>query len=350
MRIADLFTDIAVYIYQSLDDAKLGDKSGGSGFLVHVPLELSGWREVYVVTNRHVVHKAKTPAIRFNRKDGGMECLQTEKDDWRFHPDGDDVAIFPFRLNMDNLRIDSICPDMFFTKELIHDEDIGIGDETVMVGRFISHDGRQKNTPAVRFGNIAMMPHEGITSPYGIEQESFLVETRSLPGYSGSAIILFSTSAPFDMTQRRFGKEPPIPDEESPPFSEEKYKRLREMAARVRAKGPYLLGIDWCHLQSRESVRETSGKPVDGGWFVEQNSGMAGVIPAWKILDILNSEELVAMRRKEDEKITQKKAESPVSLDYAEARQADEPFTQEDFNAALKKVTRKKETADKEKS
>src|SRR5579871_2734968 len=98
-RIADTFTNIAAYIYASLDDAKNGYKSGGSGFLVSVPFETnSKWSAVYVITNRHVVISTKTPIVRLNRKDGNVEFLPTERNNWMLHPDGDDVAALPFPL------------------------------------------------------------------------------------------------------------------------------------------------------------------------------------------------------------------------------------------------------------
>ena len=170
-----------------------------------------------------------------------------------------------------------------------------------MVGRFIGHDGRQKNAPAVRFGNIAMMPHEAITSPHGIEQESFLVEVRSLPGYSGSAVFLYSPCAMNDMSVCRFGmdkasSQPEFGVVNTTPEDEKRFKRALSVA--FSPKGPYLLGIDWCHLHNRHSVRDREGVAIG---TVQENTGMAGVIPAWKIKEVLDLEEL-AMARKRDEK------------------------------------------------
>jgi hypothetical protein len=36
------------------------------------------------------------------------------------------------------------------------------GDEVLLPGRFISHDGRQRNKPILRFGNISMLPDASI--------------------------------------------------------------------------------------------------------------------------------------------------------------------------------------------
>jgi len=38
-RIHDVYADCAVYIYESVDDAKNGERQGGSGFIVHVEFE-----------------------------------------------------------------------------------------------------------------------------------------------------------------------------------------------------------------------------------------------------------------------------------------------------------------------
>jgi hypothetical protein len=51
-----------------------------------------------------------------------------------------------------------------------------------MVGRVITHEGKQKNLPSARFGNITMMPVEPLRHMRGINQESFVVEMRSIGG------------------------------------------------------------------------------------------------------------------------------------------------------------------------
>jgi hypothetical protein len=60
--------------------------------------------------------------------------------------------------------------------------DIGIGDEAFVVGRFINHEGKQRNTPTARTGIISQMPIEPIHIR-GIDQECFLIEARSFGGF-----------------------------------------------------------------------------------------------------------------------------------------------------------------------
>lgn len=150
---------------------------------------------------------------------------------------------------------------MFLTPQQIIDEDVGIGDDTIMVGRFINHEGKQKNMPTVRFGSIAMMPSEKVISPAGIAQETFLVEIRSLPGYTGSAVVLMLAGAglgSLDMSRRRRGKSR-IPASEVVSLTNQ--TQLETMMTFAEPKGPYLLGIDWCHIHQKFPVL---GK--DGWW------------------------------------------------------------------------------------
>lgn len=320
-RIQDSYIDCVVYLYGSLSDAKAGEHEGGSGFLVYVRFqENPEWVEMYVVTNQHVVKKAPKPVVRMNRNDGAVEYFDTGKDSWIYHPDGTDVAVLPLTtFHWEYLKFRPIGIDYFITNELMKKEDVGIGDDTFMIGRFISHEGKQQNTPAIRFGNIAMMPGEKIVPEEGLAQESFLVETRSLPGYSGSPVFLYSTHAMMDFSRRNL-------EEEMNLLRQKERKRLNVgpdhkflldpgLVAGTRPKGPYLLGIDWCHLRTTEKVREKTGEPISEQWVVRTNSGMAGVIPAWKIRELLDSDEVAELRKIDDKSITKQKRESAVDLD-----------------------------------
>src|SRR5579863_194044 len=315
-RISDIFTDNAVYIYSTIQDAEDGVKQGGSGFLVHVPFELNtGWRHVYVITNQHVLEKAQSPVLRMNKRLGGVEFLETQADQWHVHPDGDDVAAMPVKIDPGAMKFISLPVDKFVTPELIVAEDIGIGDDTIMVGRFISHDGKQQNTPSVRFGNIAMMVGDPITCD-GRQQESFLVEMRSLPGASGSAVHIYSPAAVFDMSRRRGGKDL-IPDNKFNLFGPDAAESLDSINRKSLPKGPFLLGIDWCHLEKRTPVMRAGSQTE---MYIEENAGMAGVVPAWTIIELLNQECFMSARNKADEQITKRNEGSHASLDYEPTR------------------------------
>jgi hypothetical protein len=305
-----------VYIYCSLAEAKAGERQGGSGFIVSIPMgRYPEASHPYLVTNRHVIVKAKTPVVRVNRHDGGIECISTEISQWSFHPDGDDIAVMPIDVGQEyskQIKFRSVELAIFVTPEIIASEDIGIGDDTIMIGRFINHEGKQQNMPAVRFGNIAMMPKEKIVSTTGIAQESFLVEIKSLPGYSGSAVILLSPGAgpgSPDMSKMRKGQNALTRESDMSFTNSENMETLMTFMA---PKGPYLLGIDWCHIHQRVPVLNAHGNESLEHWYVEQNSGMAGVIPAWKIAETLKCQELIEMRRQVEDRLARRIEESTV--------------------------------------
>jgi hypothetical protein len=129
-------------------------------------------------------------AVRVNTADS-IEVFEIEDRHWLFHPDGHDVAIAPIGgLSLGRHRVRVLIPKDFLTPEMVRQFKIGPRDDCFMVGRFINHDGKQQNAPSARFGNIAQMPGDKIRFPDGSEQESFLVEARSISGYSGSPVFV----------------------------------------------------------------------------------------------------------------------------------------------------------------
>lgn len=293
MRISDTIIDSSIYLYPSEQDAKDGEKVGGSGFLVAYPSEISGKYDGYAVTNSHVIREAKSPIVRLNTKEGDMDILSLNNDDWQHHPNGDDLAAAPIFIDPNQYRIKFVPLSMFITQEIISTENIGAGDDVFMVGRFMGYDGKQKNVPTVRFGNLAIGDVQPIAHPRGYLQESFLVETRSLSGYSGSPVFVYI--APFS-------KRP-----ESKGWSTE--------------KGPWLLGIDWGHEHFMEKVLGKDGEtPITEGWKVRTNSGITNVVPVWKLVELLNIKEFVDLRKMiEKGRIElQKEAQNHVTLDSHE--------------------------------
>lgn len=339
-RVHDRFANCVVYVYPTLADAQRGEKSGGSGFLVAVLFtENPEYGEVYVLTNFHVIRDYSTPVVRINRNDGTVEYFETLKRDW-IHPNSDDVAAIPFQpVSWDDLKIQPILSTEFLDRDTVRNQDVGIGDDVFMIGRFINQDGKQQNVPTIRFGNIAMMPSEVMQCEGGISEESFLIEIKSLPGYSGSPVFLYSVTSSMDFSNRKLEEE-----EESFRKAARDRTSIQDPLldagglAYLTPKGPYLLGIDYCHLHTREKVRTESGSPLSEGWIVQTNSGMAGVIPCWKIAELLDCEELVEMRKEQDRARSKIKSESGVTLDLAEKETS---FTQPDFEADLRKATRR---------
>jgi hypothetical protein len=180
----------------------------------------------------------------------------------------------------------------FMDSNIVAEMKIGPGDDSFLVGRFINHEGRQQNLPTVRFGCIAQMPSEPIVQDDGFEQESFLVEARSIGGYSGSPVFVFIPPGSL-----RDGVEDWVP-----------HKILM-------GHGPWLLGVDWGHINDWEPVRNELGRPVNptnpSAMQVKMNTGMMAVVPAWKLAELLDEGPIADHRKKVIAQILEKAKRNP---------------------------------------
>jgi hypothetical protein len=286
-RIHDSFIDSVIYLYPSEQDALKGVGVGGSGFLFGMPLESDPkWKIIYAITNMHVVANMPNIVIRINTQDGKTDIIKTKKDAWIRHPDGDDVTMLPIVVNKQHHKYSVVNHENLITKEFIKEWNVGAGDEAYLIGRFVNREGKEKNLPAVRKGIIASIDTEPIrNTELGIAQESFLVESHSVSGYSGSPVVVIIE-----------------------PF----HVRGDDFVARMEWHAR-LLGVDWGHIVTKEKVRDrTTGDEIAEKYYVNSNSAMMCVVPAWKIQDILNMDDQVEMRKKQDELIKKRVAESSV--------------------------------------
>jgi hypothetical protein len=194
-RIRDDLLGCVAYIYPSRKDAEEGNKCGGSGFFVGVDWsDNPNRRHVYAVTNKHVVQRCYGKVVlRATKLDGKLEFIERDPGEW--HPSPmHDISVLPIEPSKAVL-FQNVSDGLFvepenFKKDIEGATCLGPGDEVFMIGRFISHDGKLENHPSTRFGNLSMLPAP-IKNEYGLEQESFAVDMRSISGYSGSPAFIF---------------------------------------------------------------------------------------------------------------------------------------------------------------
>jgi hypothetical protein len=267
----------------------------------------------YVVTAAHVIGGGAT-WVRINKSDEGVETFQIPADAWVRHPDGDDVAVAPLRIDGRDLRFWAFPAHRALTEAQIDSGEIGVGDESFFVGRFVSADGGVRNQPSARFGNVSMLPVP-VASETGLAQESFLVEARSLSGYSGSPVFVYARETVSD---------------------------LNEVSISERTVPLYLLGVDWCHLHDWQLVHEKDGAgkkvPVDPKQWVKTNTGMAGVVPAWKLTEILETEELREMRKHDEADLLAKAQTQIVGHGTPDIATESEPSEFERFEDLTRKL------------
>jgi hypothetical protein len=279
-RVPDFVLNCVVYLYCSEDDAKDGSTYGGTGFLLGVPSEMAKpFVHLYVVTNRHLV-EGGARVLRANRTDGTTTILNLA-DGWVFHPAGDDLAVHAISLHPgEKHQISIIMAGYALTEEFVEQEDVGVGDETILAGRFVRHDGRLMNRPALRFGHIAMMPdpNDGVLIEIGDQeysQEAFLVEGRTVCGYSGSPV--------FWCRQHDADRSHVWPEYD-----------LR------------LLGVHSHYLTVPEGSY-TTGRRQRRKRTAEVPSGMMVVIPVWRLAAMLGHPLLVKGRKAEDNRWVKEK-------------------------------------------
>jgi hypothetical protein len=320
-RIQDVTLNSTIYLYKSKEEAEKGEHRGGSGFLASVRSEQHATQaHLYAVTNTHVIALGYS-VVRLTTAFGVTQIIPFGTADWLKHPNGDDVSVCPLALPAAEY-VSPIPVAMFLSEALVKEHDIGPGDDVVMIGRFIAHGGRQRNRPTARFGNISMMPGELIDHPKtGLKQEAFLVETHSITGFSGSAVLVElpgNTSRPVQVAS----------DTSPLPVTEFRTSQVHTTL---------LLGIDFGHLPHFDDVIDNRGNRHPDGWRVASNSAIMAVIPAWRIKILLDMEELKEQRKKEDERFSREMAQADAQI----VLDTEDTFTKADFEQALRKVSRR---------
>ena len=228
----------------------------------------------YAVTAKHVLtslkkERHKRVLIRLNRQSGTI-WQQSKIDDWTFHPETDLAAIhFP-------LPPEAECTPFPARRHLIDDvirsRGIGPGEDIFLTGLFVQRPGEDRNLPIIRVGNIAALPDEPIRTNHGTFK-AYLIEARSLGGLSGSPV--FVNLGGF----RRVDVDTVSP---------------HGFAEYALTTGFLLLGVAYGHYEKRVPRRDRGDEYV--------NVGISLVIPADRILELLNTEQEIEMRKKQSEK------------------------------------------------
>jgi hypothetical protein len=281
------FLNCMVYLYPTEKDAQDGTRVGGSGFIVGV--ESRHKPKVYhaIVTNRHVVDGGNH-FVRFNSKVvGDTVIMRTMSDEWVTSSD-DDLAVLPTGLP-EPIAWVALGTDIFLDESCtIEGWPVFPGDEVFFYGRFIQHDGCQRNKPVMRFGSISMLADASVPIDMGTHQQvGFLVECRSLSGFSGSPafVRLASTRA-----------------------MHPQHDRERFAGKLIPTKSMRLLGVDCGHFPfwSRVRTKPSPQAEVHQEMFVETNSGMAVIVPAWRLLRMFSQEPLASEREAIERRLDEK--------------------------------------------
>jgi len=263
----------------------------GTGFLIFVPDPRLGKDEkgndigsYYLVTNRHMIREPgiengklgegpyfKNIVIRFNLNNassdgsrlanivspvvdgtGSLYWFTDTKDDQV------DLAIIPISLNPDTVDFKALAPSQFATKDVISREHIDENDEVLFAGLFAGSPGSKQNYPIVRHGRIARLDSERIPLDGRhpeITVDAHLADVMSWGGNSGSPVLVRMTP-------------------------------LRESAPLSYGTRYFLLGVMQGYFSQGTEFAIDVGQ-IKGE--AQQNTGIAFIIPADKINEVLDT-------------------------------------------------------------
>ncbi len=292
---------------------RLADKSyrlGGSAFWVVRPMapDLSE-NFSYLVTAEHVIQKIQDKGLehiylRVNLKSGGLDWIETNIADWKRSPKSD-VAVLQKGIAQE-LDHTGWPMEGFADEKAIESKRIGIGHEIFVAGMFSRRWGNKKNIPIVRMGNIAAMPmsREPVKTRIGL-LAAYLVEGRSIGGISGSPVFVDINSYLPGYANHR------------PSF--------------------FLLGLMHGHFDVEDSSIDDATMDDGTQQPVSVNMGISIVVPSEEITAVVKE-----FADKDDEAVRAYREKMLPTMDAADVEVEPHPLTREDFEAALKKVSRKK--------
>jgi hypothetical protein len=276
-------------------------------------------RHFYGVTNWHVANDLGASIIRINTRDGKSRFIELGPEDWYFTKNGDDLSATDLWGHQEegdqvgHYRIDSMIVDDM----LIDRTEISVGEDVFMIGLYAEQHGGERNTPAIRFGNLSLLADDKvpIEQPNGIMRPSHLVDMRSRTGFSGSPVVLYR------IPDNDLSDIPPRPPRHLP---------MPGSGTHARSKFIVLLGVHcgqyWDKVKVRKSLstrRERDGDPIHEGDDIYIQGAMNIVVPAWRIRELLNSEIFEKARKHHDQELKDEairrpqpeSAEEPVGLE-----------------------------------
>lgn len=273
-----------------------------TAFLATIPIEGSDPEipVAYFVTARHCLEQARaeghdTIYLRLNLSESQrFEEFPTRIDDW-FTADHADVAAVPFVpalqdpardfrefdiVGYQSERFVGPAPQYMYSGPTpLGDMDIHprVGSEVFLTGLFTEDYGQEANLPIARFGHIARMPSSvGREGPDGTlyEEVAYLAEFQSWGGVSGSPVYFLEPRTIHNIVVDEHGNE-------------------TETTSTDHGWVTGLLGLVSGHYEIPRKG-ETTGEV--GSVRTALNSGIAVVVPASEITQLLTREDLVHTR------------------------------------------------------
>lgn len=265
----------------------------GSGLVVAVP-GARGDSHFYLVTSKSVAERMDCCPILIglNYKDGRKAILEADTLPWYFHPTETiavDAAVTPFAAtNWDLLDIEPVPERLFASGEMTRNGSIAVGDEITAVSAFTRFSWEDdRHFPIVRTGHLSMIPTLRLPVRHSEPMDAYVAE---IAGLSGSPIWTQPTAGLYT-AQKEDGQTNPSP-------------QLDDGANVI------FLGL----LHGTWEVPDGAMKGQTAPYTKNMTSGMSIIVPAHKILEVINQPELASLRKKNDEQTPMKSIFRPLSF------------------------------------
>jgi len=286
-RLRPEFTETPFFLYaKSPITGAVEDTPSGSGFAVQVASEtLPLSKHCYAVSCKHVVSGSAASIIGLAHADGSPAFPEYEPTDWTFSKD-DDLAVIDITDDIEAWsQPTAICvaqSDLLLDSQFIERCNVGIGDEVVMLGLFPDHPSE----PVARFGSLAAMAsdeHPLRLHKHDKPRPAFMADMRSRAGFSGSIVVVYRTPT---TNLRNIS-------------SDSGFTYTSQNNAFFRILGVHR-GQFWETITAR-ATEATPRKAFADGDKIDIASSMTYIVPAWRIAEMLESEQFRKRRAQRDE-------------------------------------------------
>jgi hypothetical protein len=274
----DVCKCVAFLEYHGLDGCHLA----GTGFFVIMPsVSQPNHYFRYAVTAKHIIEIIEQKTIdgnvflRLNSRQAGIERVVSHLDEWYLHPRDElvDVAVMPISF-LEHIDCCFWPVQGFATQRALKEYEISVGDDVFLTGLFHKHTGTKRNTPIIRAGIFSSMPEEPVKTGLG-ETDAFLIEARSINGLSGSPVFV----RPESNCVRSLDTEDPF-----------------TLGYQNSGVGSFwLLGL--MHGHWNVDACDIDMIVVDSADAEYINAGIGVVVPAQKILEVIEHPALEAIRK-----------------------------------------------------
>jgi hypothetical protein len=277
MQIPDQIKEVVGFLF--VDDPSGRVVPQGTGFFVGV-FKPGSTNEghAYFITAKHVLYRRtdnrlyESMYLRLNTISGGsdvgkIELRDSGKQKNVFLPSDPTVDLAAIILAPDPKRHAAkiLTSDYLTTKEQF--KQLGEGSDIFFTGLFVSHVGERKNYPIVRFGRVALLSDEPIDfvnfKSERVKAELVLIEAQSYGGNSGSPVFYY------------LGAD-------------------RQPGSLII--GPPELKLAGVMSGSFNDIVEVKAAQTAVVPVVTPNNGIAAVVPAYKLSELLFSDELKKQR------------------------------------------------------